>query len=152
MVIVAVVVVLIRVGAFRHHGLNTDPWRDTIGLALFVPGLGFAIWARVNLGRDWGHADDAEARTGTGDKVPTAWFAIRSTRASSSRASTAVVASCCGPIAVVLAGIYFLYSARVEERYMGEQFPDTYPAYKRSTKNALAVPPLETREPKDSRL
>ncbi len=37
-------------------------------------------------------------------------------------------------IAVVLAGIYFVYSATVEERYMSNQFPDTYPAYKRSSK------------------
>ena len=36
--------------------------------------------------------------------------------------------------AVALAGIYFLYSATVEERYLTEQFPDDYPAYKRSTK------------------
>ena len=33
-----------------------------------------------------------------------------------------------------LAGIYFLYSATVEERDMTEQFPDNYPVYKRSTK------------------
>ena len=37
-------------------------------------------------------------------------------------------------VAVVLAGVYFVYSATVEERYMTEQFPDAYPAYKRSTK------------------
>jgi protein-S-isoprenylcysteine O-methyltransferase Ste14 len=36
--------------------------------------------------------------------------------------------------AVLLAGIYFIYSATVEERYLTKQFPDTYPAYKRSTK------------------
>jgi protein-S-isoprenylcysteine O-methyltransferase Ste14 len=35
---------------------------------------------------------------------------------------------------VGLAGIYFLYSATVEERYVTGQFPDAYPAYKRSTK------------------
>ena len=40
--------------------------------------------------------------------------------------------------AVVLAGVYFLYSATVEERYLTEQFPDDYPTYKRSTK--LLVP------------
>jgi protein-S-isoprenylcysteine O-methyltransferase Ste14 len=34
----------------------------------------------------------------------------------------------------VLAGVYFLYSATVEERYMTEQFPDSYPVYKHSTK------------------
>jgi protein-S-isoprenylcysteine O-methyltransferase Ste14 len=36
--------------------------------------------------------------------------------------------------AVALAGVYFLYSAVVEERYMTEQFPGTYSAYKRATK------------------
>jgi protein-S-isoprenylcysteine O-methyltransferase Ste14 len=37
-------------------------------------------------------------------------------------------------IAVALAGIYFVYSATVEERYLTERFPDAYPVYKRSTK------------------
>ena len=37
-------------------------------------------------------------------------------------------------IVVVLAGAYFVYSAIVEERNLTEQFPETYPAYKRSTK------------------
>lgn len=37
-------------------------------------------------------------------------------------------------IAVGLAGIYFLYSATVEERYLIRKFPDAYPAYKQSTK------------------
>ena len=31
-----------------------DPLRAGLGLALFVVGLGFAIWARVNIGRNWG--------------------------------------------------------------------------------------------------
>jgi protein-S-isoprenylcysteine O-methyltransferase Ste14 len=37
-------------------------------------------------------------------------------------------------IVVALAGIYFVYSATVEERFMTEQFPDAYQVYKRSTK------------------
>ena len=35
---------------------------------------------------------------------------------------------------MALAGAYFGYSAIVEERNLTEQFPDSYPAYKRSTK------------------
>jgi protein-S-isoprenylcysteine O-methyltransferase Ste14 len=35
---------------------------------------------------------------------------------------------------VVLAGVYFVYSATVEERYLTERFPQIYPAYKPSTK------------------
>lgn len=32
------------------------------------------------------------------------------------------------------AGVYFVYSARAEERYMCERFPDAYPAYRARTK------------------
>ena len=53
-VIVVVVIVLIRLGAFRGHAHNTDPWRAGIGLVLFALGLGFAVWARVHIGRNWG--------------------------------------------------------------------------------------------------
>jgi protein-S-isoprenylcysteine O-methyltransferase Ste14 len=35
---------------------------------------------------------------------------------------------------VALAGVYFVYSAKIEEQYLTERFPDTYPVYKRSTK------------------
>jgi protein-S-isoprenylcysteine O-methyltransferase Ste14 len=35
---------------------------------------------------------------------------------------------------VALAGGYFIYSAIVEEHNLTQQLPDTYPAYKRSTK------------------
>jgi protein-S-isoprenylcysteine O-methyltransferase Ste14 len=37
-------------------------------------------------------------------------------------------------IAVALAGVYFLYSARIEERFMTDRFPDDYPGYRSSTK------------------
>jgi protein-S-isoprenylcysteine O-methyltransferase Ste14 len=35
---------------------------------------------------------------------------------------------------VALAGVYFVYSASVEERTLTEQFPETYPAYRHSTR------------------
>jgi protein-S-isoprenylcysteine O-methyltransferase Ste14 len=47
---------------------------------------------------------------------------------------TAVALSWLWLTAVALAGVYFLYSATVEERFLTEQFPDSYPAYRRSTK------------------
>ena len=37
-------------------------------------------------------------------------------------------------VPVVLVGAYFIYSAVIEARDMGARFPDTYPAYKQSTK------------------
>ncbi|MCU1495920.1 MAG: isoprenylcysteine carboxyl methyltransferase protein [Acidimicrobiaceae bacterium] len=53
-VILVAAILLIRLGAFRDRGLNTDPWRAGLGLVLLALGLGFAIWARVHIGRNWG--------------------------------------------------------------------------------------------------
>ena len=36
------------------HALNTEPWRSALELGLFALGLGFAIWARLHIGRNWG--------------------------------------------------------------------------------------------------
>ena len=52
--IVALAIVLARFGAFRGHGLNSDPRRAGLGLVFFALGLGFAIWARAHIGRNWG--------------------------------------------------------------------------------------------------
>jgi len=53
-VIVVIVILLVRFRAFRGHGVNSDPWRAGLGFVLFAVGLGFAIWARVHIGRNWG--------------------------------------------------------------------------------------------------
>jgi protein-S-isoprenylcysteine O-methyltransferase Ste14 len=37
-------------------------------------------------------------------------------------------------VAVALVGVYFIYSATVEERYLTQQFPDAYPTYRQLTK------------------
>jgi protein-S-isoprenylcysteine O-methyltransferase Ste14 len=134
-VIAVVVILLIRLGAFRGHGLSADPWRTGIGLVLFALGLGFAIWARMHIGRNWGtpmtQKDEPELVTSGPYNL------VRHPIYSGILAAgvgTAVALSWVWLTAVALAGVYFLYSAMVEERYMTGQFPDSYPAYKRSTK------------------
>jgi protein-S-isoprenylcysteine O-methyltransferase Ste14 len=47
---------------------------------------------------------------------------------------TAVALSWLWLIAVALAGVYFVYSATVEEGNMAEQFPESYAVYQHSTK------------------
>jgi len=134
-VIVVIVILLIRVRAFRGYALNTDPWRAGLGLVLFAAGLGFAIWARVHIGRNWGRPMTQKDEPELVTSGP--YHLVRHPIYSGFLAAgvgTAVALSWTWLIAVVLAGVYFVYSATVEERYLSEQLPDTYPAYKRTTK------------------
>ncbi|MGH3009245.1 MAG: methyltransferase family protein [Gaiellaceae bacterium] len=133
--IAVLVIVLVRLGAFRGHGVNTDPRREAIGLALFGLGLGFAIWARIHIGRNWGtpmtQKDEPELVASGPYRL------VRHPIYSGilfASVGTAIGLSWFWLIAVALAAIYFIYSATVEERYLTEQFPDSYPAYKRATK------------------
>jgi protein-S-isoprenylcysteine O-methyltransferase Ste14 len=99
-------IVLIRFGAFRDQGLTFDPWRAGVGLVLFAVGLGFAIWARLHIGRNWG--------------APM-----------SRKNQPELVAS--GPYRLVRHPIYsgaLLAGAGTAVALL----TDTYPAYKRSTK------------------
>ncbi len=134
-VIGAIVLVLIRLGAFRGHRLNRDPWLARVGLALFGVGLGFAIWARLHIGRNWGtpmtQKDEPELVTSGPYRL------VRHPIYSGILAAgigTAIALSWLWLVAVALAGVYFIYSAVVEERYLTGRFPDDYPAYKRSTR------------------
>ena len=49
-----IAILLVRLGAFRGHGVHTDLGGEALGLVLFGLGLAFAIWARVHIGRNWG--------------------------------------------------------------------------------------------------
>lgn len=134
-VIVAVAILLARLGAFRGHRLSTDPWLAALGLVLFGLGLGFAVWARLHIGRNWGtpmtEKDEPELVTGGPYRL------VRHPIYSGiilAAVGTAVALNWLWLPMVALAGIYFVYSATVEERYLAEQFPDDYAAYRHSTK------------------
>jgi protein-S-isoprenylcysteine O-methyltransferase Ste14 len=134
-VIVVIVILLLRFGAFRDGAPNSDPWRAGLGLLLFALGLGFAIWARVHIGRNWGTPMTQKVDPELVTSGP--YRLVRHPIYSGilvAGVGTAVALSWQWLIAVVLAGVYFVYSATVEERYLTEQFPDTYPVYRHSTK------------------
>jgi protein-S-isoprenylcysteine O-methyltransferase Ste14 len=133
--VVAGVLVAARLGALRGHSLNTDPWRAGLGLVLFGLGLGFAIWARVHIGRNWGtpmsQKNDPELVTSG------PYHFVRHPIYSGimlAGVGTAIALSWWWLIVVALGGAYFIYSATVEERWLAQQFPDTYPAYRQATK------------------
>ena len=134
-VIVAVVFLFFHLGVLRNYGLTTDPWRASLGLVLFAFGLGFAVWARVHIGRNWGTPMTQKEEPELVTSGP--YHLVRHPIYSGvlvAGVGTAVALSWVWLIAVALAGTYFLYSATVEERYLTEQLPDTYPTYKHATK------------------
>ncbi|MBV8463673.1 MAG: isoprenylcysteine carboxylmethyltransferase family protein, partial [Acidimicrobiales bacterium] len=120
---------------FRGHATTAAPWVEAVGLALFLAGLGLAIWARRFLGENWGmpmsQKDDPELVT----SGPYRW--VRHPIYSGlilAMVGTAVAISPRWLVVVAVLSGYFVYSAYTEERMMTQRFPETYPAYKRSTK------------------
>lgn len=134
-VLVVVVVVLIRVGAFHDHRLNTNPALAAVGIVLFAVGLAFATWARLHLGRNWGtpmsRKDDPElVTTGPYSLVRHPIYSGILTAG----LGTAVALNWSWLGLVALVGVYFIYSAVVEERYLGERIGERYADYRRTTK------------------
>jgi len=134
-VILVLVIVLVRTGVFHGHGVHSNAWRAGVGLVLVAGGLGFAVWARLHIGRNWGTPMTQKAEPELVTSGP--YHLVRHPIYSGillGGVATAIGLSWFWLVPVALAGVYFIYSATVEERFLAEQFPDAYPAYKRSTK------------------
>jgi protein-S-isoprenylcysteine O-methyltransferase Ste14 len=106
-----------------------------VGLILFMSGLGLAVWARVYLGRNWGmpmtQKDEPELVTSG------PYSLVRHPIYSGillAMLGTALAVTFYWFTAVVVLGIYFIYSATVEEKIMAASFPSAYPSYRTKTK------------------
>ena len=124
---------LIRLNAFG--GLIPSPAVQAIGIALWVLGLAFAIWARVYIGRNWGmpmteRVDPELVTTGPYRYVRHPIYS----GVILALVGTGLAVGLYWLIAAVAVSVYFVYSATVEEHTLAREFPSTYPAYKRSTK------------------
>jgi protein-S-isoprenylcysteine O-methyltransferase Ste14 len=134
--LILVVLFVLRRRVLADHKVAThDPWLLGIGLAVFVLGLGLAVWARVYLGRNWGmpmtqRADPELVTTGPYSKVRHPIYS----GIILAMVGTAIAISPYWLIAAVIIGAYFVYSASVEERNMAKAFPEAYPPYKHDTK------------------
>jgi protein-S-isoprenylcysteine O-methyltransferase Ste14 len=102
---------------------------------VFLLGLAIAVWARVNLGRNWGtpmsqKVDPELVTTGPYRYIRHPIYSGIILAA----IGTTIASSLYWIVVVVFLGAYFIYAATVEERIMGRLFPESYPRYKRSTK------------------
>jgi protein-S-isoprenylcysteine O-methyltransferase Ste14 len=130
-----IILLLARLKLFKVHAVTNDPVLQAIGLALFVLGLALAVWARVYLGRNWGMPMSQKADPELITAGP--YHSIRHpiyTGIILAMIGTTIAVSVYWLVVVVLIAGYFIYSATVEERSMTERFPDSYPAYMKSTK------------------
>jgi len=134
-VIVLVILILLRLRIFRVRAIPHAPALLAIGLLLFVAGLALAVWARLHIGRNWGLPMSEKADPELITNGP--YHLIRHPIYSGlilAMLGTALAISLYWLIVAPIVGGYFIYSARTEERYMTELFPDAYPAYKSHTK------------------
>jgi protein-S-isoprenylcysteine O-methyltransferase Ste14 len=111
-----------------------SPALASIGIALAALGIGFAIWARVYLGRNWGMPmslkEDAELIT----SGPYAYVRHPIYGGLLVAMLGSALVSVWWIVAWVLFIVYFIWSAKTEEGIMAEQFPQAYSAYMKRTK------------------
>jgi len=140
--IVLAVVVVILFRANVHHGSERvdGPLLQGIGLALWIAGLALAVWARLYIGRNWGMP---MSRREDPDLVTTGPYRfIRHpiyTGIIVAMIGTALAISLLGLIVAAVVAVFFAFSATREEKFLADQFPDTFPAYKARTKMLIPV-------------
>jgi protein-S-isoprenylcysteine O-methyltransferase Ste14 len=122
---------VIRGGSLAVH----SPVLGAIGAVVFASGLALAIWARLQLGRNWGMpmTQKAEPELVTSGPYRFVRHPIY-TGLLTGMLGTALATNLIGLIVVVILGAYFYYSASVEEKNLIATFPAAYPAYRSSTK------------------
>ena len=133
--LLVLVIVLIRFGALRGHGAQHGSMASRPRARPFWAGLGVRDLGASAHRAQLGYTDVAEGRPRLVTSGP--YHLVRHpiyTGILLAGVGTAAALSWFWLILVALAGVYFVYSATVEERNMAKQFPETYPAYRRSTK------------------
>jgi protein-S-isoprenylcysteine O-methyltransferase Ste14 len=136
---VGVLLIAVGLGAVMRRGwipYMTFPYGvRVLGAAITVLGIGFAVWARLSLGGNWGMPmtlrEDPELVTAG------PYALVRHpiyTGIIFGFLGTALTVGAWWLLVLLLGFGYFAMSARREERDMVERFPDAYPAYRARTK------------------
>jgi protein-S-isoprenylcysteine O-methyltransferase Ste14 len=108
---------------------------SAVGAAIVLGGLGFAVWARVHIGRNWGMpmTQKEEPELVTSGPYRFVRHPIYTGILTAVIGTALAINLLALAIAAVIAA-YFVYSATVEERNLGAIFPVAYPAYRARTK------------------
>jgi protein-S-isoprenylcysteine O-methyltransferase Ste14 len=105
-----------------------------------VSGLGLAVWARIYIGRNWGmpmtEKDEPELVTSGPYEL------VRHPIYSGillALVGTSLATNIYWLFVALVIAVYFIYSARVEERSLTRTFPTAYPSYRAKTKMLIPL-------------
>jgi protein-S-isoprenylcysteine O-methyltransferase Ste14 len=119
----------------EYHLFPVNPLVQSTGIFICASGILFAIWARTHLGRNWGMPMSIKEKPDLVTSGP--YYLIRHpiyTGILIAMFGCTVTAGLTWLIWLLLSTIYFIYSAKKEEKLMLRQFPEVYPAYMKRTK------------------
>ena len=138
MVVIVAAVVLTRHSSALHALQFSVFWSIPAaisGAIIATLGAVLAFTARAAIGRNWG--TPGMQRTDT-DLITRGPYALVRHPIYSGillmMVGTAIGLIAAWWLVAAAAAVYFIYSARAEERYMCERFPDAYPTYRARTK------------------
>jgi protein-S-isoprenylcysteine O-methyltransferase Ste14 len=136
LVLLGVILVLSKFG-MRLTFLSTTSlglgW-ELVGAVLAVLGISVAVWARYNLGRNWGMPMSIKENPELITTGPYHW--VRNpiyTGVIFALLGSGLVAGSWWFLIAIAGSAYFILSLFQEERQMLKEFPDSYPAYKART-------------------
>jgi protein-S-isoprenylcysteine O-methyltransferase Ste14 len=134
--IVLIVAIVASRPLLRGDHLTVNSWPlALVGTALFVWGLGVAVWARVCMGTNWGMPMTLkqEPELVTGGPYRLVRHPIYSGLILAFIGTT-LATSVLVLIPAALLSAYFVWSARTEEQILSQAMPSSYPKYRRHTK------------------
>lgn len=145
---VTVAILVVFAVAVRRHvvhghspdfisGLIVNPSLNIAGLVLAALGISLAIWARLYLGRNWGMPMSVKENAELVTTGPYAYIRNPIYAGIVLAALGSALIDWWWAVFLACAVAYFVYSAKVEERILLREFPDSYPAYKARTKSLI---------------
>jgi protein-S-isoprenylcysteine O-methyltransferase Ste14 len=113
-----------------YHLFPSTPFLQYTGAFICAVGIIFAIWARIHLGKNWGMPMSLKEKP---DLITTGpYHFVRHpiyTGLLTAMLGTNLTGSFMGLIWLTISFVFFIYSAKKEEKIMVLQFPDQYPGY-----------------------
>ncbi len=133
--LLALALVLLFTGVDASGFTVHDTFLPVLGIVVIAGGLAFAVWARVNIGRNWGMPMTVKQEPELVTSGP--YRLVRHpiyTGILTAVVGTALAVNFLALAVAAVMAVFFVYSATVEEKNLAAIFPEAYPPYRARTK------------------